>query len=213
MSQSPGPRTPGSQTPGLRPAPLLAAQRPPRSYVALLIMGGRSSFDQRRTPFGSIEVLREVLRRARNAAITQLVHPDPPPGCPVRIASSHRGAAYVSAPLNTDEREQRSHHPHLIDAVGTRRGRIKKRVSWIIRDQFTQVMETADHLARLGPLNHDILSEDLVKMLNVALIDVRHQALDQSSVVDGHLDDETLPGCSTYLIAGSLAIPRSRCSS
>jgi hypothetical protein len=35
-------------------------------------------------------------------------------------------------------------------------------------------METADHLAGLGPLNHDILSEDLVKVLNVALIDVRH---------------------------------------
>jgi hypothetical protein len=50
-------------------------------------------------------------------------------------------------------------------------------------------------------------------MLNVALIDVRHEALDQSSVVDGHLDDETLPRCSAYLIAGSLEIPRCRCSS
>src|SRR6202171_6427304 len=136
----------------------------------LLGAGCTRSFDPRPTPLRGLEALREGFRRACNAAITQLIHEHPPPGGPVWITNSQRGTARVSTSLDANKSEQRSHHSHRIDAMSTHRGRVELRANWIVRDHLTHVLQSANHLAGLWILNHDLLGEELIKMFRVAPI-------------------------------------------
>jgi hypothetical protein len=74
-------------------------------------------------------------------------------------------------------------------------------------------MQAANHLAGLWIVDYDIVGEDLGKMFGLASIERCYEALNQRSVVDRHLLDETLERRSSFMVVDSSNIPRCRFSS